>query len=188
MEDGYALIELKLHSTDQLFNTLDPSPFLDRDLDDEAEAYIESTAHEISSKMPFRLIILLPASEAAKADQKSLDQAINRFFAYRVRATRKQLRRIFRQGRLSLLIGILFVFACVGIPDILEAIFRYPIFGSFLREGLVIIGWVAMWRPVQIFLYDWWPIRKNMEVFRRLSRVKVEVRADSSPPTPETTR
>lgn len=179
IEDGHVLIELKLRKVNQLFNTLDPSPFLDRDLDADAEQYIEETAHEISSKMPFRLVIQLPAVEAERADPRMLAQAVNRYYAYRVRATLKHLRRTFRQGRLSLLIGIWFLLTCVGGPRLLEAFLPNHIFGSFLSEGLMIIGWVAMWRPVQIFLYDWWPIRKDIEVYRRLSRVKVEVRAVS---------
>jgi hypothetical protein len=105
--------------------------------------------------------------------------AINRYYAYRVRATHKLLRRTFRQGRLSLAVGLCFLLTCVGGPRLLETFLPNHIFGSFLSEGLMVIGWVAMWRPVQIFLYDWWPIRKNMEVYRRLSRVKVEVRAVS---------
>lgn len=177
IEDGHALIELKLRKVNQLFNTLDPSPFLDRDLDDDAQAYIEQTAHEISSKMPFRVVIMLPAAEASRANPRMLALAINRFYAYRVRATHKQLRRTFRQGRLSLAVGLCFLLTCVGGPRLLEAFLPDHIFGSFLSEGLMVIGWVAMWRPVQIFLYDWWPIRKDMEVYRRLSRVRVEVRA-----------
>ena len=36
-----------------------------------------------------------------------------------------------------------------------------------VREGLVIIGWVAMWQPVQVFLYGWWPIREQQRLFAR---------------------
>jgi hypothetical protein len=31
--------------------------------------------------------------------------------------------------------------------------------GGIIRESLLIGGWVAMWRPMEILLYDWWPIR-----------------------------
>jgi hypothetical protein len=40
MTEKYATIEVAAHELTQLFNSLDPSPFPDRDLDDEAEAYI----------------------------------------------------------------------------------------------------------------------------------------------------
>ncbi|MGA7532679.1 MAG: hypothetical protein WCB50_13625 [Pseudolabrys sp.] len=24
-----------------------------------------------------------------------------------------------------------------------------------MQESLIIVGWVAIWRPIEIFLYDW---------------------------------
>ena len=27
-----------------------------------------------------------------------------------------------------------------------------------IEESLIIVGWVANWRPLEIYLYDWWPI------------------------------
>jgi hypothetical protein len=44
-----------------------------------------------------------------------------------------------------------------------------------LREGLLIGGWVAMWRPIEIFLYDWWPIRAEARLFDRLSTMPVRI-------------
>ena len=32
-----------------------------------------------------------------------------------------------------------------------------------------------MWRPLEIFLYDWWPILGEQRVRERLSRVEVRV-------------
>ncbi len=36
-------------------------------------------------------------------------------------------------------------------------------------------GWVAMWRPLEIFLYDWWPIRAEARLFDRLSAMPVRL-------------
>jgi hypothetical protein len=44
-----------------------------------------------------------------------------------------------------------------------------------VRESLLIGGWVAMWRPMEIFLYDWWVIRGERRVYDRLSRMNVRV-------------
>jgi hypothetical protein len=51
--------------------------------------------------------------------------------------------------------------------------------GTFLsvaRESLTIAGWVAMWQPMEIFLYQWWPLRRRGRIFEKMSRMKVEVR------------
>jgi hypothetical protein len=44
------------------------------------------------------------------------------------------------------------------------------------RESLTIAGWVAMWRPMEIFLYEWWPLRRRWRVFEKMSHMKVEMR------------
>jgi len=43
------------------------------------------------------------------------------------------------------------------------------------RESLLIGGWVAMWRPLEIFLYDWWPIRAEVRLYDRLAAMPVRV-------------
>ena len=45
---------------------------------------------------------------------------------------------------------------------------------ALLREGLAIAGWVAMWRPIQIYLYDWWPLRRRGQIFEKMCRMPVE--------------
>jgi hypothetical protein len=48
-----------------------------------------------------------------------------------------------------------------------------------MEQSLLILGWVANWRPLEIFLYDWWPIRRRVILLRRLAAMPVEVRAAS---------
>ena len=47
-----------------------------------------------------------------------------------------------------------------------------------LEESLIIVGWVANWRPIEIYLYDWLPIRRRIRLFERIAAAKVEVKAD----------
>ena len=49
-------------------------------------------------------------------------------------------------------------------------------FANLARESLSIGGWVAMWRPLEVFLYDWWPIRAEARLFDRLALMPVEIR------------
>ena len=47
---------------------------------------------------------------------------------------------------------------------------------ELLDASFVIGGWVAMWRPLEIFLYDWWPIRGEKLRFARMARMPVQIR------------
>ena len=46
---------------------------------------------------------------------------------------------------------------------------------GILAEGLLIAGGVAMRRPIEIFLYDWWPIRQSAQMYGKLANVPVDV-------------
>ena len=47
-------------------------------------------------------------------------------------------------------------------------------YASLIEDSLVIGSWVALWRPLEIFLYDWWPIRAEAKLFDRLSQMDVQ--------------
>jgi hypothetical protein len=42
------------------------------------------------------------------------------------------------------------------------------------------MGWVAMWRPIEIFLYDWWPISRRLRRLRHIATLPVEVRTEAA--------
>jgi hypothetical protein len=48
--------------------------------------------------------------------------------------------------------------------------------GRVIEESLLIFGWVANWRPIEIFLYDWWPIVRRRNLYQRLSAAHVKLR------------
>jgi hypothetical protein len=176
-EGAAVLIELSLHRVSQLFNSLDPSPFLEKDLDDDAEAYIVGAAREIGRDLPLKIVLHLPANEVAQQSQADVAAAVQHYFAYRLAATRRDLRQYLRVGRTSLAIGLAFLVACFSLREVVQGLFGDGTVAEILSEGLIIMGWVAMWRPIQVFLYDWWPIRRTVRVFAKLAAAPVELRA-----------
>lgn len=168
------LIEIKLIRLQQLFNSLDPSPFLEKDLDDDAEAYILQAASEFPSKVPIKLVFYVPEPLYEEA-LKVVPNAIHNYFEYRSDAAMKEIRYILRQGRTSLMIGLVFLGLCLSLNRILSLLHDSVIVNIF-TEGLLIIGWVAMWRPLEIFLYDWFPIYQNQRIYQKLSHITIEIR------------
>lgn len=175
-EGKYVLIEMELQSIRQLFNTLDPAPFYTRDMDADAEDYILDSALEISLHKPLALIIHLPEAEVAGTNADDVSDAIHRYFEYRAMAVRRDLRLVLQQGRWSTMIGLLFLASCVAIRSFIPLLHLNALTTDILSEGLIISGWVAMWRPFQIFVYDWWPFRHQIKVLQKLSRIRVEIR------------
>jgi len=167
-------IELNLRDMSQLFNSMDPSPFHEKDLDHDAEEFIISWAQEFHSREPVELLVHLQQLPEAREAKRLIEQAVHHYFAYRARLNQLEVRRLLEQGRLSLVIGLLFLAVCLSISEILAS--GTGTGPRIVREGLTIAGWVAMWRPMQVYLYDWWPLRQRGRILEKLSRMKVEVR------------
>jgi hypothetical protein len=167
------IIRLELREVSQLFNSMDPSPFIERDLDGDAEEFIVGWARELPSGAPVRLRIYL-RDWPAEDPKELITQAVHNYFAHRAQITRLELRRLMREGRTSLAIGVLFLAACLVIIRAVLAD-RAGAWAGVLRESLTIAGWVAMWRPMQIYLYDWWPVLQTGRIYTKLSHMPVEV-------------
>ena len=166
-------IKLKLHDINQLFNSMDPSPFIERDLDDNAEEFILSWAQEFPANAPIRLSIYL--DEWPADDPKELIKtAVHNYFSYRVQLARLEFKRLLKQGRTSLFIGLVFLAVCLLISKLLLG-GEVGTWAAVVRESLTIAGWVAMWRPMQIYLYDWWPLLRRIRIYTKLSHMPVEL-------------
>jgi ABC-type spermidine/putrescine transport system permease subunit I len=169
-------IELRVDRIAQLFHSLDPYPFRERDLDKDAEDYIVGWARELPADQPIAIVVHVPDSEAQSKAAKELREAFPRYFSYRADSLQRELNELFRVGRRSLAIGIVVLAACLLSAHYLAGYFFAPPFKRLVEESLLILGWVANWRPIEIFIYDWWPIVRRRNFYRRLAAATVEVR------------
>jgi len=168
------VIRLRLDNVQQLFNSLDPSPFVGRDLDADAEAFIFDWAAEYPASGDFCLELTLTGAFDDK-ERNRVEAAIHNYFSERARFCQSERRQLMREGRLSLLIGLLFLGFCMGMSRALENHVPASGFAALLSEGLMVGGWVAMWRPMEIFLYRWWPLVRRRRIYRRLADMAVVV-------------
>lgn len=183
---GHMLIEVRLSRLAQLFHNLDPAPFRDKDLDPDADAYLVESAEEIGSDLPIALVFELPASEIARAEAL-LPEALAHYFTDRAQSSRRTLKRLLRDGRTALLIGLGFLGVClIASETVSQWGWGSGIPARVLGEGLLILGWVALWRPLEIFLYEWWPLRRRMNVLRQLAQAPLWIRLtpDAAPDRP----
>ena len=168
-------LAMRVHEVGQLFNSMDPTPFLNKDLDTDAEAFIENWALGYSSRSRFHITIHIEIWPEEGDLTEMLAGAIHNHFAYKAERTRGRLKNLLRQGRYSMAVGIVFVSACLVAADVIGNLGSNPGL-NIARESLTIVGWVAMWRPLQIFLYDWWPLLRMIRLYQRLSSAHVSVK------------
>lgn len=178
LENNKFVIELNVDSLEQLFDKRDPNPYRIKDLDDDVVEYIVSSATEIGHKKIGKLRIVTN-DDIDKVVYKTINDAIKDYFLYREDITHKKIHATFSLGFKTLAIGLcflsIFIFASMGIGKISKDTFWAP----FFKEWLSLMGWVSMWKPINIFLYEWWPLVDNKKLYHKLSEVELELKYNS---------
>lgn len=172
--EGCQVIEVRVRDLRQLFNAIDPS-FHERDLDPGAEEFIVNWSKDLPTDASLALVVYLEPTAGKAEEEAVLPDAIHEFFGQRAAGSRRRLGELFRRGRIMLAIGLVFLGSSIGIGDAIASYFRESRLAEILRQSLLIGGWVAMWRPLETFLYDWWPIRADARLFDRLSAMPVRI-------------
>ncbi len=171
----HGLIRLRVRDISQLFNSLDPDPFIERDLDDDAVQFIVSWAREIPHTLPVRMIVTVTEPRFTGDHLQTLQAAVANYFGQMEQLARNEFRQLMKRGRASLAIGLSILAAAVALSHLIAQFTSNP-FATLLEQTVIIGGWVAMWRPMEIFLYDWWPLRRKRRDYARLRDMSVEVK------------
>lgn len=168
-------IEIRLQHLAQLFDSLDPSPFREKALDRNVEAYLLECAGEHPPSEPVAVHIEGPAALAEHLPD--IAAAIHAHFRLLHGQAERRFRRRQRIGRAAIGLGLAVLLGAL----LLRAwISDWPgRIGEVLAEGLLILAWVALWRPAEVALFDAWEHRENLHLLDRLARVPVQFRGDS---------
>jgi len=180
---GCRVIEVRLAELRQLFNAIDPSPFRQRDLDPRAEEFIVEWARDLPRDARLALLVHLERSAGPSHEAPLLGESVHEYFSQRALQSRRRLSALFHRGRISLVIALAFLGTSVAAGDAVASFLRDTGVAAIVREGLLIGGWVAMWRPLEVFLYDWWPIRAEAVLFDRLSAMPVKIEYEHATPS-----
>lgn len=172
-----AVIELRAERIANLFDPFDPFPIPSRDLSASAEAFIADWARELPRTAGLKIVVHLADAEECARGAAVVGEGIKRHFEQRADRLQGDLHELFRLGRASLAIGLAVLGICLVGGRMAEFLLGEGPVAGFLAEGLIILGWVANWRPLEIFLYDWWPIVQKRRLYLRLAAAPVELRA-----------
>jgi hypothetical protein len=174
-----ALIEVHVGSVRNLFNALDPSPITERDLDPRIEEFIVSWGRSFPRDALLSLRIFVDDAPSPEQTEQ-VPKAIRDYFAQQAVSARRRLAQLFSVGRTSLVIGLVALIVSLAIGGLVEKALGESHLGQVIRETMSIGGWVAMWRPLEILLYDWWPIRREDHLYNRLSAMAIEIGSSSA--------
>lgn len=175
IESETGVIEVYVRELDQFFDSMDPSPFHEKDLDRSAHEYLVGTAKELSGGGKMALRVYLAKPVGLPDEGKVLGDAIRVYFRRQAEMARRTLREKCRWGWINLVIGLTLLGLSVIVGEIVARRLAQGPLATVLRESLLIGGWVAMWRPMDFFLYEWWAMRAELRIFEQLSEVAVRI-------------
>jgi hypothetical protein len=173
-EDGRSVIDIRVSHSRQLFDFRDPAPFRERDLDDHAVEYLLAAAEEIPRKQPLAIVVTISDEPEPRLAADAITAAIRTHFRYELEQIQRRIREHMRRGQMSLIVGLIVLVVFLTLAGFIAS----PPSGAFseiLREGFVITGWVAMWRPLEILLYDWWPMVDERRLIARVIEAPVSI-------------
>lgn len=168
-------ILIRIDQMARLFNSLDPTPFRERDLDEDAERFIFEWAEEAPKDRPIEIVVQVPPGEANPEVTHVVQQAMRYNFESRRNQARRELRQLLREGRRALFIGIPVLAFSLIASQFVNNLSGEGAFSRVTSESLIIFGWVANWRALEIFLYHWWPIVRRGRLYQRLASAEVRV-------------
>jgi hypothetical protein len=165
-------IELQVNGIGELFQSFGQFTCLNKDVED----YIVSWTRMHAGDQPIKIIIHLPKKEVHTKAAKELANAFAQYFGYHAALLQHDLDELRADGRRFLAIGLTILVSCLVLSQVAARYLAEGPLRRLLEQSLPILGWVANWRPLEIILYDWWPLARRRDLYRRLAKASVEIK------------
>ena len=176
IEEGMPCIDVGVQNIERLLDRRDPAPFRDRDLDPGLVEYLVEAAEDLGSHARLRVVFWL----REEAPSQEVEVAFRAHFQDMVHRVERRNQQRLRMGASALLVGLVLLVLLFSLAQLVERTVTGA-FGRALAEGTVILSWIVLWRPVEVLLFDWIPVREERRVVTRLLAASVEIRTGAAP-------
>lgn len=172
--EGKHWIEVRIKNPLQLFDIRDPAPFRERDLDVHFIEYVMAAIRKFSLSDSLKIVIYVESAETQDLPSSMIREAIYSFLAYQIDLQKGDLKSFIRRAQVFFLIGLLMLVACLSVAQGLT-VPTPPGSIGILREGIIIFGWVSIWKPIELVLFDWYPLYEKLRYYKKLLTTDVEI-------------
>jgi hypothetical protein len=175
-EDDEAIVDVRVTSVERLFDNRDPAPFRARDLDTSLVEYLIGAAEDLVASDRLRVVFWIEKP----CEPGEIDAAFHAHFEYELDRLRRNRRRQLHTGWIALAIAAASIVGLIALGELVTRAVEGTL-GTALKEGLVISGWVLMWRPIEVLVYESIPWRRERRVIRKLLGAAIETRTGLGP-------
>ncbi|MGP1346757.1 MAG: hypothetical protein ACTS3F_08850 [Phycisphaerales bacterium] len=161
---------MRIGSLDDLFQPFDPAPMHQRALSAEVDAYVLDRIDLSPPSDHIALRVLLPASESACCD--AVQSAFRDHFARGAIRLQRALQKHFATGRRTLAGAVILALVLILLSQTVAGLSDIRIIQT-IANGIAIVVWVTLWRPLEFLLYDWRGMDRQFKTYRRLAKADV---------------
>ncbi len=167
-------VTITLESAEELFTAPEAEPLAGRFETHSGMDRLLDHLTPAATRAPFTVVVEVPGADAHLRSR--LQPAIAGYVAHRVADLRAAKRRIERRGYTELALGLVFLAACLLLSSAAVAVPAGPEWlGFVVAEGLVIVGWIVLWHPVDMLLFERWPLRREIRLLEAIAAADLRV-------------
>ena len=162
---------IRLSSIDELFWNFDARPVAERTLSGDVRWSLLDEWERVRSFEPSHLTIYAPASDRSSTDEGAVRNAI----WTSLRKSSGPLRRIdplSRQEKVAAYVGIAVFLSCVMVSTAMDQASSNLVVEG-LSQGILLVGWVALWAPAARFVVEVVPHVFNRRRFAEFADIDV---------------
>jgi hypothetical protein len=168
-----AAFAIRVPSVDDLLDPYSVEPLERRPLQEGVRDRILRAWIDTREERPSHLTVELPAAEERAGLDTNLREAIRNDLSRTYEAS-KRLHIFTRGERREAQVAFLFLVVCLLASSLVDKVTANQALFTSISQGLVVLGWVAMWQPAQQVFHAV-SRRLSRKRYRELSQVPIEI-------------
>ncbi|ERI93965.1 hypothetical protein HMPREF1982_01273 [Clostridiales bacterium oral taxon 876 str. F0540] len=172
LETDMTELNIAVKNTEEIYQQFGYSSINENTISKDFEEYILGCVKNYPLEEKVKIVIHIRKKDEKELD--SLDDHIHKHFCNKLADIELSLKQQFKEWKINMTIGILFLVLCLVLVQVLEA-FQHINFMKIIKEGLIIIGWVALWEPVTFILFSWRNLRRDRLYYKKLCSIPISV-------------
>ncbi|MBB3929677.1 hypothetical protein GGR25_000696 [Kaistia hirudinis] len=171
-------VSLYLSDIHNFFQTPELDPFLGENLEDSGIEQLMDTlkARPGLAARVTRIVIHLPEAKIEPGLIGKTRAAIIAYCNAQIRVCQQRKRDIHLQARRALPIGFVFWTVCFVLSLFFEQVLgSETALGRVFSEGFIIAGWVGLWHPAELLLYEWRPYARSIRLYEQIRTMDVAI-------------
>ncbi len=170
------IIAVNIERLEEFYDTLDPSYLYEKDLNPNLARYLTERIVVFPEKTDVKIEFHVPSEFKEKNYAADMTQAFRKHFEFEYLNSMVHKNKRIKKGlKTFFYAGIIFM-SLMTLSILIKSVGRDNVILKLISEGLFIGGWVSLWKPIEILIYDWLPLYEDERKYKRLRDIKVKIK------------